>query len=65
MHAPPLPKTAQVLPIPELVPFRLTRQLCGPLLPLDAREVRKWGRVGWKAGNFRLAVGFHSWPDLG
>ena len=27
----------QALPIPELMPFRLTRQMCGVLAPHDAR----------------------------
>ena len=30
---------AQCLPIPELMPFRLTRQLLGVLAPLDAKEL--------------------------
>lgn len=31
----------QMLPVPELMPFRLTRQLCGVLRPLDAKTLLK------------------------
>lgn len=64
---------AQMLPIPELMPFRLTRQMRGALQPHDARELLKTpialGLAALRSGSGVLEVRLSlcklsTWGDL-